>query len=593
MDPPGPALRAGGTPVANDVLNSWVPPRQTHSLAGTTVARGEKVPPGQPHSLTRTTVAFDDQDTLVPPSMSGSSLVPDAEVSMWARPSARRRREHLSILSPRREANRPTSHVYGPSGEDLCLVCPNEGNSATHVTDNTESVKPIFSIQNQVRSSDKVHPSVTRDERCEARDMDNSARRSEMYDNVNSAYSENQNMTRLSAKLAECSDWLKSPLNVSNVNVINNSVADCLEQVSALLCKMSLNSSNVTYNCSNPRSEPRQVYQTLDPGSRPRGEHVPLFTSAQSSHTANGRPARERLHGNQGGVAPDVSRLAWNTEAIGPRMPCGYEAEYGVMNELTTTKSGGKLRFQPGSIQHKIQAQGVAAKSIEQAIDGEFCELSDFLSPIGASNNITPNLECIMDDENRLLYRTKRHSRKITNCDLWCQAWALYEKLLIGIFGIEMHSVMSDYRQFIMEANRKFVWSSIATYDFRHRSRLSANTTLAERLDFSSPSHDLVITILDATAVKPNAIRCNRCKAYDHVAAGCPFPETLSKTQEKSKGQSSQAQNEICFNFNRDRCTNERCRRIHRCRQCRGPLPLSKCSVSGTCASQSKAPATQ
>ena len=225
--------------------------------------------------------------------------------------------------------------------------------------------------------------------------------------------------------------------------------------------------------------------------------------------------------------------------------------------------------------------------------DGEFCELSDFLSPIGASNNVTPNLECIMDEDNKLLYRTKRHTRKITNCDLWCQAWAVYEKLLIGIYGIEMHSVMSDYRQFIMEANRKFVWSAIAIYDFRHRSRLSSNNTLAERLDFSSPSHDLMLTILDATAVKPNAMRCNRCKAYDHVAAGCPFPETLSKTQEKGKGQNAQAQNEICFNFNRERCTNDRCRRIHKCRQCKGPLPLSKCLLSGPCASQGKAPPAQ
>ncbi len=579
LDPPGPARRAGGTPVADN--DGLVPP----SLSGTSL-----VPP----RISGT--------SMVPPSMTGTSVVPDAEVSMWARPSTRRNRPSYGILSPRREAysqhvelpprreaNNKSDHVYGPNGEDMCLVCPGNDNGATPSVNVThDMLKPIYS-----RSDKEVlPPRVQRDDGCEPPGgmYTQAASMNGVNDNVNSVNSDRHNMANLSAKLAECTEWLRSPVNIASANVVNKSVVDCLEQVSTLLCKLSMNEHD--FNSSQPRREARQLYQSMDPADRPRGTHVPLFTSGQYGQTANGLPARERIHDNGGGVAPQVSRQSGSSSVIGPRMPCGFEAEHGVYNDFTTMRNGGKARFQPGTVQHMVHAQGVAAKSIEQALDGEFCELSDFLSPIGASNNVSPNLECVMDEDNRLLYRTKRYSRKITNCDLWCQAWAMYEKLLIGVFGIELHSVMSDYRQFIMEANRKFMWSAIAMYDFRHRSRLSSRSTLSGRFDFSSPSQDLLVTILDATAVRPNAIRCNRCKAYDHVAAGCPFPETQFKTQEKVKNQNSQIQNEICNNFNRDRCFNERCKRQHKCKQCKGHLPLSKCLLSGACASNSK-PAPQ
>ena len=151
-----------------------------------------------------------------------------------------------------------------------------------------------------------------------------------------------------------------------------------------------------------------------------------------------------------------------------------------------------------------------------------------------------------------------------------------------------MHDIMSDYREFIMNANRKFLWSAIATYDFKHRSRLCTRPTLSGRFDFSTPSQDLLLTILDATAVKPNALRCNKCKGYDHVASACPFPDMQQKSQAQKQVQNSNVSAEICLNFNRDRCQNDRCRRIHKCRQCRGPLPMSKCILSGPCAGASK-----
>ena len=565
-------------------------------------------PPGHADRQDGTTaVSRGPGEVMVPPALDGTTLVPDAEVSMWARPT-RRSRPQLGLLSPRREVFR-SSHVYGPDGEDMCLVCPGEASVRNHSQENTESSRPIFSLSDRFQPAESETTRVRRfEDRDLTRDMGPSVRNAEAQGymdtgvnsdgvnrnvNINSSKDKSK-YTELSEKITECSEWLKSTVNMASADMVNKSVVNCLDQVAALLCKLSVNDNNVPYNSSSqPRREARQVYQAMNPIDDPRGRHVPLFTNNQSAGGAHAHGvARERPHYDEVGVAPEPSRLAWNSDLIGPRRSCAYEAEH-PMNDMSTVRLGGRSKFQPGSIQHKVQAQGVAAKSIEAALDGEYCEMSDFLSPIGASNHVTPNLECIMDDDNRVLYRTKRHTRKITNIDLWCQAWALYEKLLIGVFGVELHSVMSDYRQFIMEANRKYIWSAVATYDFRHRSLISSRSTLSGRLDFSSPSQDLLVTILDATAVKPNAMRCNKCKVYDHMAAGCPFPESNFKTQEKSKVQNTQIQNEICNNFNRDRCSNERCRRIHKCKQCRGVLPLSKCILSGPCSGGSKAAAPQ
>ena len=559
---------------------------------GDKAGEGPLVIPDQPARQIRSTAVPDGTpEGLVPPSLTGTTYVPDAEVSMWARPSRARGRR---LVSPRREAN---GHIYGAGGEHLCLVCPDEVNGRNTCDKPTQSTdhdapKSVYTVPTRQGGGD-----IWR-EGSDGMQMGGHVR---AEDGPVNSYDKNEpkvNFNELGTTLSQCSEWLKGPINAVSASQVNNSIAECLENVSAIMNKLALYDNDINVNVNSnytdrPRREARHMNEVLDPTRRSRGAPVPLFTGTQAMNGPGhvGVP-RTRIHDNgvgMGVASGDVgSRQTWNSAPIGQHMPCSYEATHG-MNEFTTARSGGR-RYQPGSVQHKVNAQGVTATSIEKALDGEFTELSDFLSPIGASNNVTSNLECIMDDENRLLYRPKRHTRKITNCDLWCQAWSLYEKLLIGVYGIELHGVMSDYRQFIMESNRKFTWSSIATYDFRHRSLLSTRDTLSGRLDFSSPSQELLVTILDATAVKPNAMRCNRCKAYDHVAAGCPFPEYQNKGSSQKATSSSFVQNEICINFNRERCNNVKCKRQHKCKQCKGNLPYAKCVLSGPCAGHSQVP---
>ncbi len=246
--------------------------------------------------------------------------------------------------------------------------------------------------------------------------------------------------------------------------------------------------------------------------------------------------------------------------------------------------------YPPGSVQHQLRAQGVSVKSIEGAIKGEFTDLQDYLPPIGASSHLNNELEPYTDANNFVNYRYKKHSRKITNIDSWLQAWSLYERLLVSVMGIQCHKYMSEYREFMYEANKKFLWHALSMYDYKHRLRLSSKLSLQDRVAFHIPSSDLMLVILDATAVKPNALRCVRCRGYDHVVSACPFPEQVRQGQATRPNQTGPVGNEICQNFNREKCNfGDKCRRKHVCRGCGGKQPYLKCTQSGPCKSATQA----
>ena len=240
----------------------------------------------------------------------------------------------------------------------------------------------------------------------------------------------------------------------------------------------------------------------------------------------------------------------------------------------------------PTDIQARLRAQGISQKTIDSAVLGMYVDLSDLLPPIGASMFVNnPELEPCLDNDNVVTYRAKKHSRKVVNYDTWAQAWTVYEKLMVSVLGSYVYEFMADYRQFIADSNKKFTWTCVALYDYRHRVKLSALPNLMSRVSFSIPSSEFLPVILDATAIRPNAPRCPRCRGYDHLLPACPFPETAQK-QTASGGQGKgQAGSEICQNFNRERCQlGEKCKRIHKCRVCKGAMPFSKCAISGPCA---------
>ncbi len=65
---------------------------------------------------------------------------------------------------------------------------------------------------------------------------------------------------------------------------------------------------------------------------------------------------------------------------------------------------------------------------------------------------------------------------------------------------------MADYFLFILEADRKYSWSANGMYDYKHRLTLASKLPLGERLAFLIADPTLLPTVLDATAIKPNAL---------------------------------------------------------------------------------------
>lgn len=259
----------------------------------------------------------------------------------------------------------------------------------------------------------------------------------------------------------------------------------------------------------------------------------------------------------------------------------------GVARQSTTSQP--RVAYPPGSAQYRMKAQGVSVKTIEAAINGEFINLEEFLVPINYSSNVNhTEYETVLDNDNNLIHRPKKYSRKITNFDSWQQAWACYERLLIGVLGTAVHECLADYRSFMYDANKKFLWHSLSLYDYKHRLRLSTQQVLGERLAFHIPSQDLMSTLLDSTAIRTNAVRCARCRGYDHHVSSCPFPEAARPQTAARQTVSA----EICLNFNRKRCSlGDRCRRRHVCKSCQGKLPFVDCSELGPCKSKTSAQA--
>ncbi len=416
------------------------------------------------------------------------------------------------------------------------------------------------------------------------------------------------------AVLTQCGNVLSNLLpGVNGMYGVNNPnmtrmITDCMSQLSGILAPSDPRGSvylgqggSIPANQIPAQSHASHVVQQQVPGYVPNQHN----THAQSAQ--QGVASHVSLAPNTG-LAPSAGHVPANTmdsttntwlymtphPSSGGNPVNGY-GQYTQTNTATlpqfinATHSSrqGRNNYPLGTMQYKLRAQGISARAIDSAIEGEFCDLCEFLAPIGSASNIANNeLEPIFDSNtNTVTYRPKKFKRQIVNYDSWYQAWCNFEKLMVAVHGVAIHEVLSDYRTFIMEANKKFVWGAVAMYDFRHRSKLGSLYTLADRLKFSEPSNELINTVLDATAVKPNAIRCQRCRGHDHIVSNCPFPEAQKTSQNQTQNrQQAGVSGEICLNFNRERCSSDKCKRRHVCNKCKGQMPHSQCKVSGPCA---------
>ena len=99
-------------------------------------------------------------------------------------------------------------------------------------------------------------------------------------------------------------------------------------------------------------------------------------------------------------------------------------------------------------------------------------------------------------------------------------AWALYEQVMVYTYP-QRYSKLAYYRNFIMQQDKKFIWSAVQMYDIRLHVMCAHHSC-----PFTTTDQALMATILDATAVKTSACKCFQCGGFNHLVDGCPFPHT-------------------------------------------------------------------
>lgn len=60
--------------------------------------------------------------------------------------------------------------------------------------------------------------------------------------------------------------------------------------------------------------------------------------------------------------------------------------------------------------------------------------------------------------------RNKNQRTTIESFDIWLEAWTIYENLLLEKYPTRQKE-LSRYRDIIHKANRKYLWSSVYSYD--------------------------------------------------------------------------------------------------------------------------------
>ena len=125
----------------------------------------------------------------------------------------------------------------------------------------------------------------------------------------------------------------------------------------------------------------------------------------------------------------------------------------------------------------------------------------------------------------------EKKCRHIDCLSMWLLAWALYKHVMVYTYP-QRYSELAYYRNFIMQQDKKFIWSAVQMYDIRFCA-MCAHHSCPFTMDQA-----LMATILDATAVKTSAHKCFQHGDFDHLVDGCPFPQTalLEMAENVKKG---------------------------------------------------------
>ena len=115
------------------------------------------------------------------------------------------------------------------------------------------------------------------------------------------------------------------------------------------------------------------------------------------------------------------------------------------------------------------------------------------------------------------MWSTKK-GKQIDCLSIWVMAWALYEQVMVYTYP-QRYSELAYYRNFIMQQDKKFIWSAVQMYDIRFHVMCAHHSC-----PFTTMDQALMATILDATVVKTSAYKYFRWGASTIWWMGVPFP---------------------------------------------------------------------
>ena len=178
----------------------------------------------------------------------------------------------------------------------------------------------------------------------------------------------------------------------------------------------------------------------------------------------------------------------------------------------------------------------------------------------------------------------------VNDIRVWMHCFARMAAVLVTRFP-EKGPELWAYQSTILKAAHTFEGMSWVAYDRQFRREALAR----KDLNWSIPNIRLYNEAFTGRA--RTLSRCPHCLSEEHTAAVCPYnptppvlgwlqePHQLVTTPARSqsaapnKGAGGQ---EICRNFNRERCYLSRCRFLHCCLECYGPHPSARCPQSAT-----------
>ena len=352
---------------------------------------------------------------------------------------------------------------------------------------------------------------------CGDKCMDSPLTDHEQYDGIN-AGDQPEGALSLPPPVQEVNKSINNTPDIMTLNTNIESLVRQNQQVLALLMK------NMNLSQTQKDTDHLQVMgstQGSEPqvsGSTPKA----LDSTSQVSHSASQAPnSSQQVPSSASQVTGNITQPPNHTLLALDLSPPSLSEPSAVVppqNVHQTTQSYPTLHS--GEAYYLHNGSKLSEPLRKSVLAGEYVNLAEFLT-----KSDTNDFEAHISD-GEVQFKTKRCKRSLDNFYVWLQAWNEFEALLMSTYP-HLYSNLASYRRLIQLLDHKYSWPAIYVYDQRFRAELARNNSFSYHIQ----NNDLMVTILDATAIKSDLKRCLRCKSTEHYVQECPFQSSKAEVQ--------------------------------------------------------------